>query len=181
MKVYKNKTVRITAYVCSDDADSVTMGIKDSKETMHDLATVQTGKDFTPIVGEYTLDGEESLLYFKGSDETTFYIDDILIELADENGNYKTPAVEMENFTSEGDAASNDDPGIDESSNKENTSNTENISNTGNTQNTADTSAELTDSLKESSISNSKLITLFVLAAATVVVALLVLCHKRKK
>ena len=169
MKGYKNKTVRITAYVCSDEADSVTMGIKDSKETMHDLASVQTGKDFAPIVGEYTLDGEDSLLYFKGSDETTFYVDDISIELADENGNYKTPAVEMTDTSADGNAASDDDPG------KDGGSDTENTSNAGNT------SADLTDIMQERSISDSKLITLFVLAAATVVVALLVLRHKRKK
>lgn len=112
---YKGKTIKITAYACSDDKDTVLMGIKTSDGTMTDLYEADTNSvdEWVKFSGTFNMPEEgDTYLYFKGLEDTTYYVDDLSIEMADENGEFASgPCEEKKLITDSPEKTDNSDEG----------------------------------------------------------------------
>ena len=77
---FAGKNLKITAWVSSKDTDTVTMSLTNNSA---DYITVNTTSDWQELTIYAAIGDGETLLEFKGDEDTEFYIDDITLTMVD--------------------------------------------------------------------------------------------------
>lgn len=163
---YAGNELRVVAYVSSKDADTVALSAVNADGTYTELFKTATNEDWTIVAGDIAVE-KGMFISFKGTEDTTFYVDDICLCFKDENGNYAIDFV-----VEEGSAPADSDSSIGEDS--------------------KDTSAETVDTTTESSADNAGenvqsekkgniLIPVLIAAFAVIVIGVVVFLKKNKQ
>jgi len=78
IKRYAGHTIRIGAWICSNDGTNVVVGVKDSADT--EKANVATTEEWTQVIFDVDVPvSGDCVLYFKG--DAKYFVDDISIEM----------------------------------------------------------------------------------------------------